>query len=113
MTTCQVLLLLLLHAGVGQFVLCAAIPFIPVIPKWPAQLMALPALYFLLQGMAVEIERRVIPSSLKRLWAALCVVAPSGSSSRRSFAMRSSCAVCRSFPNSPSPLPLVSNQDHS
>jgi hypothetical protein len=25
-----------------------------------------------------EIERRVIPSSLKRLWAALCVVAPIG-----------------------------------
>ena len=38
----------------------------------------LPTLYFLLQGMAVEIERRVIPSSLKRLWAALCVVAPIG-----------------------------------
>ncbi|MDE0594730.1 MAG: hypothetical protein OSB65_05750 [Roseibacillus sp.] len=44
MTTYQVLLLLLLLAGVGQFVLCAASPFIPLILKWPAQLRALPTL---------------------------------------------------------------------
>jgi hypothetical protein len=44
MTTYDALLLLVLLSGVGQFVLCAASPFIPVILKWPAQLRALPKL---------------------------------------------------------------------
>lgn len=36
------LFLLLVVAGVGQFLLCAASPFIPVVLPWPAQLRALP-----------------------------------------------------------------------
>ena len=34
----------LILAGVGQFILCAASPFIPVVLKWPEQLKALPKL---------------------------------------------------------------------
>ncbi|MFP6858976.1 MAG: MBOAT family protein [Roseibacillus sp.] len=38
----------------------------------------LPTLYFLLQGLAVECERFVRPTALKRVWAALWVIAPIG-----------------------------------
>lgn len=38
----------------------------------------LPTLYFLLQGIAVELERRVIPTRLRRGWAILLIVLPIG-----------------------------------
>lgn len=44
MNTFDTLVLLVILAGAGQFALCAASPFIPVVLKWPAQLRALPKL---------------------------------------------------------------------
>lgn len=44
MTTYHYLFYLVILAGVGQFILCAASPFIPVVLNWPEQLRALPKL---------------------------------------------------------------------